>query len=85
MTHRHYLTGLHVYGRKHRGFASIGGGVALMLPLRPQIEVEARMGVRLGKERRWVVGGLVRLGWNIFHRERAPMPQLGLFIGYTSL
>lgn len=80
ITHRHHVTGLRSFGR--RGFASVGGGVALLM-IRPVIEVEGRVAVRFG--RRGVFGGLARLGWSVAYGERAPMPQLGLFVGLTSL
>jgi hypothetical protein len=64
---------------------SVGGGVSFNLPLLPVVEVEGRVGVRFGDTRRWAVGALVRLGWDIGHQERAPMPQFGAFFGYVPL
>lgn len=84
MTHRHHLTAMRSFGRGERGFASLGGGVAV-LALYPVVEVEGRVGVRFGPKRRGVFGALARLGWNIHYREQAPMPQLGLMFGVALL
>ncbi|WAS94721.1 hypothetical protein [Nannocystis punicea] len=85
LAHRHHLTALHGFGANRRGFTSVGAGVAFNMPLLPVVEVEGRIGVRLGDERRWVIGALARLGWDIGHQERAPMPQFGAFVGWTML
>lgn len=78
ITHRHSLVGLHGFGATRRGLTGVGG-VAFTLPLKPIAEVEARVGLRFGDTRRWAVSALVRLGRDIGHQERAPMPQLGAF------
>lgn len=85
LAHRHHLTALHGFGATRRGLVGVGAGVAFNLPLLPVVEVEGRVGFRFGDTRRWVVGALARLGWDIGHQERAPMPQFGLFIGFTTL
>lgn len=85
LAHRHHLTALHGFGANRRGFTSVGGGVAFNLPLLPVVEVEGRIGLRFGETRRWVFGALARLGWDIGHQERAPMPQLGAFFGFAPL
>lgn len=82
LTHRHHIAGQRHFGA--RGFASVGGGVALLI-IRPVIEVEGRVAVRFGKRGRGVFGGMARLGWNVAYGERAPMPQLGLFLGVSTL
>lgn len=83
-THRHHLTGMTSFGAKERGFASVGVGAAL-LGVSPVPEVEGRLGVRFGSKKYGVFGGLVRVGWDVGHREQAPMPQFGLFIGFALL
>lgn len=83
--HRHHLSALHGFGVARRGLAGVGGGVAFALNWKPVVEVEGRVGVRFGGARRWAVGVLVRLGWDVGHQERAPMPQFGLFLGYAPL
>ncbi|PCC71728.1 hypothetical protein SAMN02745121_03081 [Nannocystis exedens] len=85
LAHRHHLTALHGFGADRRGFTSVGGGVSFNLPLLPVVEVEGRIGLRFGETRRWVFGALARLGWDIGHEERAPMPQFGAFFGYAPL
>ncbi|MCY0990822.1 hypothetical protein OV203_26995 [Nannocystis sp. ILAH1] len=84
MAHRHHVTGMRSFGRNRRGLVAVGGGAAFVWPLSPVVEAETRVAVRFGSGR-WHFGGLVRLGWDIGHREYAPMPQFGLFIGTTSL
>ena len=80
MTHRHHLTAMRSFGARDRGFVSVGGGVA-MLAVYPVVEVETRVGYRLGARRRGVIAGLARVGWNVANREQAPMPQLGVVFG----
>ena len=82
--HRHHLTAMRSFGARERGFASVGGGAAV-LAIFPVVEVETRVGLRFGKRRRGVVAGLVRVGWNIGYREQAPMPQLGVVFGVALL
>lgn len=80
LTHRHHITALRSFAR--RGFASVGGGVAF-LEVSPVVEAEGRVGLRFGRKRYGVVAGQVRLGWDVGHRERAPMPQFGVVIGFA--
>lgn len=79
-THRHHITALRSFARGGRGFASVGGGAAFLL-LNPVVEAEGRVGIRFGSKRYGVFAAMVRLGWDIGHRERAPMPQFGLVFG----
>ncbi|MCY1009952.1 hypothetical protein OV079_31200 [Nannocystis pusilla] len=79
-THRYHITALTSFGARGRGFASVGGGFAVRL-LSPMVEVEGRVGFRFGSSRRGIVGGQVRLGYDFAHREGAPVPQVGAFIG----
>ena len=51
----------------------------------PVIEAEARVAWRFGKRRRGVLGLVSRLGWNVGYGELAPLPQLGLLLGVTTL
>lgn len=80
LTHRHHITALRGFAR--RGFAGVGGGAAFM-EVSPVVEVEGRVGVRFGRKRYGVVAGQIRLGWDVGHRERAPMPQFGVVIGFA--
>lgn len=80
---RHHLTALTHFGE--RGFATIGGGLALFLFYPAVVELETRVGVRLGARKRAVLGGQLRLGYNFFYKEGAPMPQLGVFFGFSFL
>jgi hypothetical protein len=80
-THRHHLAALTHFGR--RGFATVGGGLALMMVL-PMAEVEARVGARLGKRGRALFGVTMRGIWDFWHREKSPVPQLGLFAGFSA-
>ncbi len=82
--HRHHLTAMRSFGARERGFASVGGGAAI-LAVYPVVEVETRVGLRFGARRRGIFAGLVRVGWNIGYREQAPMPQLGLVLGVALL
>lgn len=82
LTHRHHITAQRHFGA--RGFVSVGGGVALLI-VRPVIEAEGRVAVRFGPKRRGIFGGVARLGWNVAYGERAPAPQLGLFLGVSTL
>lgn len=85
LTSRHHLTATFTGGRRERLFAALGGGFAMMLTLPTTVEVEGRVGLTFAEraDRRvvGVFGGMARLGWDIYHRETVPMPQLGLFIG----
>lgn len=80
LAHRHHIMALRSFGARDRGFTSVAGGAAF-LGWNPVVEVEGRSGLRWGSRRYGVVGALVRVGWDVGHRERAPMPQLGLFFG----
>ncbi len=80
MTHRYHLTAMRAFGARERGFASVGGGLAV-LAVYPVIEAETRVGLRFGSRRRGIVAGTMRLGWNIAYREQAPMPQFGVVLG----
>lgn len=79
-THRYHITALTSFGARGRGFASVGGGFAVRT-FSPMVEVEGRVGFRFGSSRRGIVGGQVRLGYDFAHREGAPVPQVGAFIG----
>jgi hypothetical protein len=83
-THRHHLTAQRRFGARERGFVAVGGGVALLWSY-PVAEAEGRVGVRFGKRRRGVFGGLARVGWTVLFDELAPVPQLGLFVGTSTL
>lgn len=83
LTHRHHLTALTNFGQ--RGFASIGGGLAFLLFYPGVVEVETRIGMRFGRRKRGVFGAQVRLGHNFYYREKAPLPQAGLFLGFSLL
>lgn len=80
MTHRYHLTAMRGFGANERGFASVGGGMAV-LAVYPVVEAETRIGLRFGPRRRGIVAATVRLGWNVAYREQAPMPQFGLVCG----
>ena len=84
MAHRHHIAGMRRFGAKRRGLVTTSGGVAFVFPLSPVVEVETRVAVRLGGGK-WHFGGLLRLGWDVGHREYAPMPQVGIYIGLTNL
>jgi len=81
LTHRHHITALTKFGR--RGFATIGGGVAIFVLWPAVAELETRVGIRFGPRERGVFGGQLRLGYNFYYREKAPLPQLGLFLGIS--
>ncbi|MCA9660039.1 MAG: hypothetical protein KC486_16970 [Myxococcales bacterium] len=85
LTTRHHVTATFAGGRRERLFATLGGGFAMMLILPTSVEIEGRLGLTFAEraDRRvvGVFGGMARLGWNVYHRESAPMPQLGLFLG----
>jgi hypothetical protein len=82
-TTRHYIAALHHF--KDRGFASVGAGLGIHLFTPALVEAEGRIGARFGKQRRFVLGGLVRLGYNFFYEEKAPVPQFGGFLGLSLL
>lgn len=81
VAHRHHITALTNFGA--RGFATIGGGLGFLLFYPALVEVETRVGVRLGARKRMVLGGQVRLGHNFLYREKAPLPQFGAFFGVS--
>lgn len=82
LTHRHHITALRSFAKRGRGFASVGGGAAFM-ETSPVVEVEGRIGLRFGSKQYGIVAAQVRLGWDIGHREQAPMPQFGVVIGFA--
>ena len=82
--HRHSLVAMNAFGS--RGFASIGGGLAFILVYPVAIEVETRIGVRLGKRKRGLFGGQLRLGHDVmFGNDAFLRPQIGLFFGFSLL
>ena len=84
MAHRHHVTAMRSFGRNRRGLVGTGGGVAFTGRTNPVAELEGRVAVRFGSGK-WHLGALLRLGLDIGHDERAPMPQFGIFIGLTNL
>jgi len=97
LTQRHHLMAVSYGTLRPRLYAAIGGGLAIFsggyLPTRPRdwrpsvAEVEGRLGYIFGRRRDHrrlvgVVGGTARLGWNAASLEKAPVPQLGAFIGF---
>ncbi|HEY8379640.1 MAG TPA: hypothetical protein VIK91_24275 [Nannocystis sp.] len=84
LAHRHHVFAMRSFARNRRGLVGTGGGVAFVAPLSPVVEAEGRVGVRFGSGK-WHFGALVPLGWDVGHREYAPLPQFGLFIGVTNL
>ncbi len=83
MAFRFHFTALHNF--KTRGFATIGGGATSFYWIPAIAEVETKIGVRLGKRKRAVLGGMVRLGINIYYHEKVPLPQFGIFTGVSFL
>lgn len=79
IAHRHHITALHNFSK--RGFASVGAGLGVFYFEPALVEAEGRVGARLGQYRRFILGGVVRLGYNFHFKERAPMPQFGVFLG----
>ena len=96
-THRHHLMAVSYGALRPRLYAALGGGMAIfagwLLPSKPSgwrpsvAEVEGRLGYIFGRRhtRRLVgvVGGTARVGWNAASLARAPVPQLGAFIGFV--
>ena len=94
VTLRHHLMAVSYGTLRPRLYAAIGGGLAVFSyssaprDWRASVaEVEGRVGYIFGRhrdERRvvGVVGGTARLGWNAASLEKAPVPQLGAFIGF---
>ena len=82
-THRHHLMAMRAFGARERGFLALGGGAAFLVNS-PVVEAEVKVGFRFGRRKRGVVGGLFRLGWDVGHREQAPVPQLGAFVGVAA-
>ncbi|HEY0135716.1 MAG TPA: hypothetical protein VGB85_16645 [Nannocystis sp.] len=82
LTHRHHVMAMRAFGASGRGFASVGAGAAF-LELNPVVEAEGRLGVRFGRKKYGVVAAMMRLGWDIGHRERVPMPQFGIVFGFA--
>lgn len=83
LTHRYHITGITSFGANGRGFASFGGGVAFRI-YAPLAEIEGRVGWRFGAKKRGIVGAVARLGYDFYHREGAPVPQLGVMIGVST-
>lgn len=83
MTHRYHVTGLTSFGANGRGFASFGGGAAFRMD-QPMVEIEGRLGYRFGAKKRGIVGAVARIGYDFYHREGAPVPQLGVVIGVST-
>lgn len=83
LAHHHHFTAVKHF--KRRGFATVGGGAGVYFFQPPVMEFEAKLGVRFGPRRRAVVGAMARLGLDFFYRERLPLPQVGLFIGFSLL
>lgn len=83
LTHRYHVTGITSFGANGRGFASFGGGAAIRF-IDPMVEIEGRIGYRFGARKRGVVGAIARLGYDFYHREGAPVPQLGVMIGVST-
>lgn len=81
--HRHHFTMLANLGR--RGFASMGAGLAFLAHYPAVAEFEARLGVRLGKRKRGLIGAQMRVGKDLLDTDRVPFPQLGMFIGISFL
>ena len=83
LTHRYHVTGLTTFGANGRGFASFGGGAAIRF-YQPMVEIEGRIGYRFGAKKRGIVGAVARLGYDFYHREGAPVPQVGVMIGVST-
>ena len=96
-TQRHHLMAVSYGTLRPRLYAAVGGGLAIFSgwysPIAPKgwrpsvAEVEGRLGYIFGRRRDHrrlvgVVGGTARLGWNAASLEKAPVPQLGAFIGF---
>ncbi len=96
-TQRHHLMAVSYGTIRPRLYAAIGGGLAIFsgryLPAAPEVwrpsvaEFEGRVGYTFGRHRDsrrlvGVVGGMARLGWNAASLEKAPVPQVGAFIGF---
>jgi len=96
-THRHHLMAVSYGTLRPRLYAAVGGGLAVfggfIVPAAPRTwrpsiaEVEGRLGYIFGRRRHsrrlvGVVGGTARVGWNAASLEKAPVPQLGAFIGF---
>ncbi|MCA9659019.1 MAG: hypothetical protein KC486_11800 [Myxococcales bacterium] len=77
------------YRAHDRLYASMALGLALFHGWFPQVlEGEGKIALVFGARRRrsqtaGLVGANLRLGWNFFHDERAPAPQIGAFIGFV--
>ncbi len=91
VTHRHHLTALSHGGLRPRLHLALGGGLAVfnLLGPRPAVaEIEAQVGYLFGRRlhaRRLagVIGLKARLGWNAASLEKAPLPQIGAFLGFV--
>jgi hypothetical protein len=82
---RHHVTAAFYDRPRPRLFATFGGGIALLARLPTTLEVEGRLGILFAQrpDRRvaGVVGGMLRVGWNVRFLEYVPMPQIGAFFG----
>lgn len=96
-TQRHHLTAVSYGTLRPRLYAAVGGGLAIFSgwyrPVNPKdwrpsvAEVEGRLGYIFGRRRDHrrlvgVVGGTARIGWNAASLEKAPVPQIGAFLGF---
>jgi hypothetical protein len=84
LTHRHHLASMRRFGQDARYLASLGGGVAFLISS-PVLEVEGRIAWSFGQRKRGLIGLVGRLGWNVGYGELAPLPQLGLVLGVSTL
>jgi hypothetical protein len=82
-THRYHITALTSFGAGGRGFATVGGGLAFRV-FSPLVEAEGRVGFRFGASRRGTLAAVVRLGYDFDHREGAPVPQVGVVMGFST-
>jgi hypothetical protein len=84
LAHRHHITAMRAFGRRGRGFTSVGGGAAFLMT-NPVVEAEGRVGRRFGDKRHGIIAAQVRVGWDVGHREELPMPQFGVVFGVALL
>jgi len=87
VTTRHHIAAVRG-ASSGKTLASVAVGVALLRFYRPGVlEVEGRLGRVLENSNAArssvVLGLLMRVGWHFHSGETLPMPQLGLWIGFT--